>query len=48
MSKFTLTIEVGGDDKRLRRAAEEVMELIEDAGYLVTDYDVLEAGEYNH
>lgn len=40
MGKFTITIEVGGDAGRLRRVAEEISGLIEDAGYLVSDYSI--------
>lgn len=42
MGKFTVTIEVGGDAGRLRRASEEIMGLIEEAGYLVAGYDIIE------
>lgn len=47
MGKFTITIEVGGDTGRLRRAAEEIFTLIEDTGYLVAEYDVVEEDDEN-
>lgn len=47
MGKFTITIEVGGDAGRLRRAAEEIFTLIEDTGYLVAEYDVVEEDDEN-
>lgn len=40
MGKVTITIEVGGDVSRLHRVAEEISGLIEDAGYLVSDYSI--------
>lgn len=47
MGKFTITIEVGGGAGRLRHAAEEIFTLIEDAGYLVAEYDVVEEDDEN-
>lgn len=40
MGKVTITIAVGGDVSRLHRVAEEISGLIEDAGYLVSDYSI--------
>lgn len=40
MGKFTITVAVGGDAGRLRRASEEIMGLIEEAGYVVAKYDI--------
>ena len=42
MGKVTIAIEVGGDVSRLHRVAEEISGLIEDAGYLVSDYSIAE------
>lgn len=42
MGKLVITIELGGDAGRLRRASEEIKGLIDEAGYLVTGFDIIE------
>lgn len=45
MSKLIITVEVGGDASRLHRATEQILKLIDDAGYLVPEFITIEEDE---
>ena len=42
MSRLNLSVELGGDVKRLCRATEHILELLDQAGYIVTSYGIQE------